>query len=224
MKKKPLPKHIPPSVKIYGEGLAAIPMLGDDSLLSPEQREYRKNLDEIQKCATLVGNLCFSWSALELGLDKLIRGIMAFPNEDAADTLLLNIDARDKIRITAGLGFLRKPSDEWFEILKWCLDQIDNDLRTRRNHFVHDIWHVSPQGIKQIGRKTGFRKPQSHKQMEYYIETERPTGEKDIQALLDDVQKMLFRLEFLWLAGRPNGADWKKMLEEHAPLPTPPKK
>lgn len=211
--------HLSPSVKKYGEGIAAIPMFEDESLLSPEQLAYRKNLEVMQECATLVGNLCFAWSGLELGLDKLIRGITAFPNNDVADTFLINIDARDKTRIAAGLGFLRKPSDEWFEILKWCLDQIDNDLRTRRNRFVHDLWHVSAQGIKQIGRKTGFRKPQANKELEYYIETERSTEAKDIQELLEDVQKMIFRLEFLWLAGRRDGARWRELIEVHAPIP-----
>lgn len=219
MKTKRPPKHIPPSVKMFGDGIAGIPMFGDKSLLTAEQQEYLKNLETMQKCATLIGNLCFAWSALELGLDKLIRGVMAFPNEDAAETLLANIDARDKIRITLGLGFLRKPSEEWFEILKWCLDQIDSDLRNRRNRFVHDHWHVSSKGITRIARRTGFRKPQARMATEYYTEIAQPTSEKDIQSLIEDVQKMLFRLEFLWLAGTPRGAGWKKLLDEHAPVP-----
>lgn len=219
MKKESDKEHIKPSVKTIGEGLVAIPMFGDESLLTPEQKAYRKNLEVMQECATLLGNLCFTWSALELGLDKLIRGITAFPDDDIADTFLTNIDVREKTRIAAGLGFLRKPSEEWFEILKWCLDQIDNDLRTRRNRFVHDLWHVSSAGIKQIGKKTGFRKPQANKPLEYYIETERSTSAKDIQVLLNEVQEMIFRLEFLWLAGRRNGKNWKELLDEHAPLP-----
>jgi hypothetical protein len=84
---------------------------------------------------------------------------------------------------------------------------------------VHDLWHVSTEGIKQIGRKTGFRKPQANMQVENYIETERSTEAKDIQALLDDVQKMIVRLEYLWLAGRRGGASWRELIEEHAPIP-----
>lgn len=56
MNKEDTPKNIPPEVKVFGEGLFGVPIGGDESLMSPEQREFQKNLDVMQKCATLVGN------------------------------------------------------------------------------------------------------------------------------------------------------------------------
>lgn len=118
-----------------------------------------------------------------------------------------------------GLGYLSKVSDEWFDILKWCLNTIENDLRTRRNRFVHDLWHVSPDGIKRIQRRTGFRKSQAFQPTEYYTEVAEAASEKDIQSLTTDIQRMMFRLEFLWMAGARKKVDWRKLLDEHAPLP-----
>lgn len=181
----------------------AIP-IGESSGLSPEAIAV---LEEASRCATAVGNLCFAWSALEGKIDDLIAATLESPHEGIAETLLSIVDPRDKIKIALNFGHLRKISDEWFDVLKWCLNTTDGDLRARRNRFVHDRLHVSPEGMKRIRRKVGFNKA------EYFTELRESASEAEVWALVEDIQRMVVRIDCLMAPTRRK--DWKAELTKH---------
>src|SRR3546814_17474159 len=60
---------------------------------------------------------------------------------DASASIVNNMDMRDKIKGLLALGFLKKPSDDWYNELKTTINEIDNDLRPERNRMIHDSWH-----------------------------------------------------------------------------------
>lgn len=176
-------------------------------------------LADAKNCATAVGNLCFVWGVLETSLDKLIRSILKIDDEKLAYTLLNNIDFRSKMQIALGIGHLSRLSDDWFDTLKWCIDYTNNSLRPRRNRAVHNLLRVSPSGMKSVQSKTGFRKHQASQEPEYYVQIETPITVAEIDELTSECQKMAFRFDFLWRAGFSESSDWKRLIEEHAPLP-----
>ncbi|QMV63048.1 hypothetical protein VUJ49_24115 [Pseudomonas berkeleyensis] len=180
--------------------------------------ELQLNLEKTQECATAIGNVCFAWATLESFQDRLIQSILGVKEQPLADTLLSNIDQREKVRIAIGLCYLKKLSDEWFAAIKWCLDQTDTDLRTRRNRIIHDKIHVSSQGVSRVQAKTGFRKPQAF-QVEYYTEVIEPITPEEIWKLASDIREMIIRFDILWRAGYDHGKDWKKELEERSLMP-----
>ncbi|NAN52684.1 hypothetical protein EX349_15895 [Pseudomonas protegens] len=180
--------------------------------------ELRNNLDKTQECATAIGNVCFAWAALETFQDRLISSILGIKEKQLSNTLLSNIDQREKIRIAMGLCYLKKLSDEWFESIKWCLDQTDGDLRVRRNRIIHDKIHVSGEGINRVQAKTGFRKPQAF-QVEYYTEVVEPITAEEIWGLSADIQKMITRFDILWRAGYERDKDWKQELAARDLMP-----
>src|SRR5258708_19873245 len=125
--------------------------LDESSGLSAEARQM---LDEAAKCATAVGNLCFAWSVLEGKFDSFTEVVLSCPVEGVPDAMLAIIPAGDKTRIALALGNLSRLSDEWFEVLKWCIAKTDGDLRSRRNRVVHDPLWAGSDGIKRVQRKT----------------------------------------------------------------------
>ncbi len=193
--------------KLDGSGIKAY-RLDESSGLSAEARQM---LDEANKCATAVGNVCFAWSALEGKVDDLIAAVLESPHEGFAETLLANVDARDKIKIALNFCHLRKISDEWFDVLKWCLNTMDGDLRARRNRYVHDRMYIGPDGIKRVRRKTGFGKEG------YFTEIREKASEAEIWTLVEEIQSMVMRIDCLLAPTKKK--DWKAELMKHDLLP-----
>jgi len=185
--------------------------------LGPDSTPYEKNLDEMRECASAVGNLCFAWAALEHMLDKLISSMLEVSDERRADTILANMNQREKFRTALHLGFLRRLSDEWFDALKWCIDQTNHKLRERRNRIVHGLWHVSSTGILLIKAVTGIERPQEGDPL-YFTSEESPVSKDNVQELTKEVQHMIIRLDALWRAGAAR-EDWKTSLSEQGLLP-----
>ena len=149
------------------------------------------NIKKEDEVAKAMGYVLIWWAYLEANLDGLLVYLLdlkapTFNAEVTFDTITHNIDFRAKIQIIVGLGCLKSINNDWFNILKWSLDKIDNDLRVRRNRTVHDRLIITSDKILQIQTKTGFRKPKSY-QLEYFTEITREVDIPDIQALTSDI-------------------------------------
>ena len=91
--------------------------------------------------ADKLGYLCLAWSWLELEINAMLCTLMHPSDLETAASVVNNMDMRDKFKALLAVGFVKKPSDEWYMELKTLVDQIDNDLRPERNRMVHDSWH-----------------------------------------------------------------------------------
>ena len=173
--------------------------------------------------AIALGAVCIHWAHLEIFLDWLLDSMLGIEDRLIFQTLAHNIDFREKLQIVAGLGFLKKPNERWFEVLKISTDQIDNDLRNRRNRFIHDRWGITDDGIKKIQLQTGTKKPQAFQPEQYYTQTETLVKDESVWQLSEDILLLTRRILILVITYRtPQLLEHlEDMLSEHAPLSLP---
>lgn len=115
-----------------------------------------------------IGALCMSWSLMEAMLGELVRVLLNLELGQESESVSGNIDCRDQVQIALAVGFLKKIDDKWFEELKIVLDLIDNDLRNKRNRYVHDLWtfDVTTYVVQKVQWKTVIKRPQARKALE----------------------------------------------------------
>jgi hypothetical protein len=146
---------------------------------------------DLRECATAIGNVCVVSAYLESTIDSLLGHLLEVSHGHRLNILNSWIDPRDKIQTIIGLGYMRMSDSPWFNTLKWCLDTIDNDIRNRRNRFVHDRWITHPLGVTRIQKKTGFKKrTQSFQPPAYYSEISERMNHKEIYQLVDDILRV----------------------------------
>lgn len=172
---------------------------------------------EFDKHALRIGHICISWAHLETKLDYLlIKLIPVEGGEAAANVIVGNVDFREKLQMVLGLGFLKKPSVEWFNYLRSVLVIIDNELRPERNRHVHDLWTPRTDTGEILRRtlKTAIIKPQAF-QTELSTQTITKISPEELDAFNQrivhgnmDLQAIWFtfvspRMHAAWLQDKP---------------------
>jgi hypothetical protein len=148
------------------------------------------------KVAQELGHICIYWAWLEQALDELIIELSHLEPGDIGRSVTANADIRSKISMIKALAFLRKPSGAWFSYTQEMLDLIDNNLRPRRNLFVHSSWHTPKGVLTRISRKTRLRRPQAF-QLTLTTEEKTPIKLTDIRRIKVDIVVALRFLVFL---------------------------
>lgn len=113
--------------------------------------------------AQAIGYLCIIWSWLELSVNALLCTLAEMDTFDASAALVQNMSFRDKLAALRTLGFVRKPSDEWYSNLESAVNEIDNDLRPERNRMVHDSWHPGEDDMLRVTHSAKVIREQAHK-------------------------------------------------------------
>ncbi|MER8426509.1 hypothetical protein [Mesorhizobium sp. M1403] len=163
--------------------------------------------------ASAIGEVCLWWTALEdvilgLSLHLSVFRDASFERDTAWDTLntvLLGMDFRAKITTAKALAHHVdvEESADFYERLEELLNHIDNTLRTERNRYVHDTWHID--GQSAIRSKIGavVRKTQSH-QRELFLQSDR------VFADIAEVRSFVSTLELAYddLATLDNHISW----------------
>jgi DNA polymerase III delta prime subunit len=130
---------------------------------------YRIEVPQLENITRAIGYVCVFWASLEDAIDILLTTLLPLekitvtPEEKdrIAHAIVAGLDMRDKIKMLRAVAFLRKIDMSWFKKLTKILDRIDNELRIKRNRFVHDSW-VAPQGrIQRINKQIKFKKPKA---------------------------------------------------------------
>ncbi|MDE2229978.1 MAG: hypothetical protein KGL11_13195 [Alphaproteobacteria bacterium] len=179
--------------------------------------------------AVSIRAVCLQWSMLESSVDWLFETLSTVKKVKKFQTISHNIDFREKLQIILGLAHLRRRK-KLFQVTKWCIDQIDNDLRVRRNRFVHDLWQLKPKDgtlrgaklatMERIQHSTGFRK--KPRQIEYYTFKTGSESPTEVMALCNEIHRMGLRLNILRFAyGGANEGGCLTMLQYSAPLSPP---
>jgi len=90
--------------------------------------------------ALALGHLCFAWSHFEISIDSLLMSLVGIYGEDnGAELVTSHMNLDQKLQIIKGMGFLKKPSDEWLGKLFSVVKEIGK-IKERRNHFVHAFY------------------------------------------------------------------------------------
>ncbi len=131
----------------------------------------------MRKHATELGMISILWSRLELQLDILLLGLMQLREPEAASIILGSMDLKNKISAILALGFVRKPNDRWYSDLKKLLDEINTDLRNKRNRYMHDYWLGSEDKVFRLSMAPKVKRPQSREfAIEYHKAEETAIG------------------------------------------------
>ena len=148
-----------------------------------------------------IGWVCIHWRWLEFLIESALLHLLTLPqNDDAGHCVMVESDIRAKSRMLKSIGFIKRPSDEWYERLERLINSIDNDLRPKRNDIVHGLWtHDGRQPLLTRGVSKVIR-PQSHqrsfKRAEYAYPSE--TGMRafndTLLATLDQLQELMHEI------------------------------
>jgi hypothetical protein len=109
-----------------------------------------------------LGELVMQWSFMESAVSSFLRALLNV-DDNTARAVFGDLDIRDRIQIAKTLGFLRQQDISWYADLKEVLDLIDNELRTTRNRFIHDLWAHGGNNMVRVSTAPKFTKPQARK-------------------------------------------------------------
>jgi hypothetical protein len=107
--------------------------------------------ERLKPFAEAIGEMCNEWAQLEQWIGRLFLAIGGWDYRLRNALVMIGcFDIRDQIQ-AAKIGAINRCSNGVFlDTIINCLDYIDNDLRTARNRFVHDIWGPADDGVGAI--------------------------------------------------------------------------
>lgn len=150
------------------------------------------------KLAEALGLVCIRWGRLDNALCEFIELLAPLEPGQISETITAELDIRVKIQIIKALAFLRHPSSEWLKKMLLLLDYIDNDLRIRRNRYIHDGWYRKNNGFFRAQRKIKFIKPQSF-QLELQTVTKTHSKITDVKNLAKELDDLTLIVFSFWL-------------------------
>jgi hypothetical protein len=100
---------------------------------------------DLKEHAEAIGYVCVNWSWLEFIVECVLSEFLDMPaDKPEAHIVTSSIDFRKKLDVIKAIGFMRKPSTQWFAQWEGLINHIDNSLRPERNRYVHDLWRKEP--------------------------------------------------------------------------------
>jgi|SRR5579872_871440 len=155
---------------------------------------------QIQQHARAIGYLCIFWAALEHEIDTFLDALIPLEAGQVSDSVVANIDFREKLRILLALGFIRKPNAGWFRRLERTVNHVDNGLRPERNRFVHDQWRGLDPIVRRT-KRTALVRPQA-RQIELRAFEDRAIKPAEIWRLVNSVASAQVALKILEIGYR----------------------
>jgi hypothetical protein len=111
-------------------------------------KKPRQSPDTIKLFYEAIGEMCTEWAHLEQWINRLF---LAVGNWDYRDRLALVMSARiaqrDQIAAIKAGVIERCAPGEFLTLILGSLNYVDNQLRTERNRYVHDILVAHDDGI-----------------------------------------------------------------------------
>lgn len=151
----------------------------------------RRTQETFDKVALALGHVCIEWGRLEQGLDEFIDLLAPLETGDVSRSITSSLDIRSKIQTIKALAYLRKHSDEWFADMSLILDYIDNNLRPRRNQYVHAGWFLPKEGLIRRKHQIKFTRPQSF-QLTLQTQVNSRTQIREINQLARELSDLFF--------------------------------
>lgn len=153
---------------------------------------------EMQELATELGFICIYWGWIEDSLDTFITELAELEHDQIAQALTGNVDVRQKIHMAKALSFLRQDaSGEWYKHAIKTLNVIDNDLRPKRNRYIHAAWYRPRKRIYLHKKIVKISKPQAFMPEELTTLDRRLVNISTLAAFKKRLIKILKELTFL---------------------------
>ncbi|WP_400769410.1 hypothetical protein [Methylosinus sporium] len=164
----------------------------------PQTQSQKEKRDKRESdLATAIGRVCIRWGRLEHELCWFIEALAPLKEGDISRAVTNEMDIRAKIQTIKALAYIRKPSDEWLNKMLILLDYIDNDLRVRRNRFVHDGWYHHAHGLFRVTNRSKLLKPQA---FQLILKTEERSLARvsDVIKLNKELDSLVFIMFAFW--------------------------
>lgn len=150
----------------------------------------RKPARKADPYATAIGNVAINIAYLESTIDGILMEWAGIVDFDVSNIFVGHTNLNQKIMMMNGLGFLRKPSYEWFERLRTELNRVDS-LQERRNRVIHDLWSpLDKKNYQRIRFRVLLRKPQSRQPLQMTTIERTPVKVEEIWKLADEISEM----------------------------------
>jgi hypothetical protein len=167
--------------------------------ISMSKRLHPAGINKMLDVAAIeLGHITMAWGRLEHHLDEWIAEIAMLDGQQVSEAITGNLDIRGKIQVIKALAFIYSPSPDWRDIVISTLDKIDNDLRVRRNTYIHAGWYTPKGKLRIVTKKTKLLRPQS---FQLLLETTQklPVRVYELRRLNADLMYLIADLHFmLW--------------------------
>lgn len=151
-----------------------------------------------KEVALTIGLVCMQWASIEGGIDEFIQILAPFETDEIAHVFSGNMGLPEKLQTLRALAFVRNFDNDWLNDVLFLLNHIDNDIRVRRNGFVHAQWYTPGPKIFRQTKKTKILKPQSFK-LSLEVKQVFPIRKIDLQMLIVDMQEAeIALLPLIW--------------------------
>lgn len=157
-----------------------------------------------------IGQVCQAWSLIESHVGILLENkvwaalhVQLTPNtQKIIQIFSQNMDVRQKIQTAKAIAVGFRPP--LFKRVERLLNQIDNDLRPKRNRYIHDVWIDDGEGFIRIQPGSFVERVQAHSPVarmgkrEHYTDinavrtfhTELCTALKELMALCGELEDL----------------------------------
>jgi hypothetical protein len=155
---------------------------------------YRLEITQLHEHARALGYVIITWGYLQSSIAELLKALLPIQDNIAKNILSGNIDERDQIKIIRELGWYCfnsfKNEHNQYDGFSELLNTIDNDLRPKRNRFVHDLWISSSQDGNPIlfDTRTRMAKQTQNGQKIPIQGNTTPISEEEIWDFIQNVQ------------------------------------
>jgi hypothetical protein len=165
----------------------------------------------LQRLAIELGYISIYWAWLEHAIDDLITELAPLEKGHAANAITGSTDIRQKVQMVKALAFIRKGESEgWYEAVIANLNLIDNDIRGRRNAFVHAPWFTPKGKLVRHKKSTKIAKAQAFQPpvlttleiTPVKIAEARKLKADMLKALRSVVHQLAFAMDFGWYISR----------------------
>jgi hypothetical protein len=140
-----------------------------------------------------LGRITMEWARLEGAVNEAIGLLAPLEEGSVTEVVIGNADMRGKVQMMRGLAFIRKRDDTWFDDVNYVLSIIDNDLRVRRNEFIHAEWFIPKRKLELKTFKTKLKRPQAF-MMELETQQNIPITMREMRRLTKDMQTAWFSM------------------------------
>ena len=160
--------------------------------------------EPLDQVAAAIGRSVYWWGSIEIALRRLCVNIARFRDlsftgakaREALEISLSHCDTRQRIATAKALAFEAMDGDTYDEI-EQLLNVIDNQLRQKRNRFVHDEWEIDGDEIVQRKHGAIVQNVQSRERKMFWSKDQRYSSVEEVHAFASDVHQALRDLEAL---------------------------
>jgi hypothetical protein len=152
---------------------------------------------QFDQLALALGNVCIAWGRIEQDLNEFIEKLAPLNEGDISRSITANLDIRSKIQTIKALAYLRGHSESWFKEMVLILDYIDNNLRPRRNRFIHAGWYIPKGRLTRRTYQIKFERPQSF-QLRLQTQSNISSTVREVKQLGDELDDLFLVMFTAW--------------------------